>query len=96
MISMELAVYGDIPLGVWIVTLPWPFNCISHGFHDGYTFDGLDIEGVFGDPSSVPMVWWVVIGFIRWPLKWATAVVCEPTTWIGRVRLCGTRCGSLI
>ena len=53
---MEFAVLGDIPLGVWIVNLPWPLDCITHGFHDGYTLNGLDIEGVFGDPSSVPIV----------------------------------------
>ena len=55
-VSMELAVDGDIPLGVWIVTLSWPLDYIAHGFHDGYTLDGLDVEGVFRDPSSVPMV----------------------------------------
>ncbi len=43
-VSMEFAVLGDILLGVWIVTLPWPLDCIVHSFHDGYTFDGLDIE----------------------------------------------------
>ena len=48
---MELAA-----LGVWIVTLLWPLDCIAHGFHDGYTFDGLDIEGIFGNLSTVPMV----------------------------------------
>ena len=55
-ISIELTVLGDIPLGVWIVNLLWPFDCIAHVFHDGYTLDGFDIEGVFGDPSSFPMV----------------------------------------
>ena len=53
---MELAVFGNIPLGVWIVILPWPFDCIAHGFHDGYAFDGLYFEGVFQDPSLVPLV----------------------------------------
>ena len=56
MVSMELAVLGDIPLGVWIVNLSWPPDCIAHVFHGGYTLDGFDIEGVFEDPSSVPMV----------------------------------------
>ena len=55
-VSMEFAVLGHILLGVWVVNLPWPLDCIAHGFHDGYTLDGLDIEGVFEDPSSVPMV----------------------------------------
>ena len=53
---MELTVVGDISLGVWIVILLWPLDYITHGFHDGYTLDGLDVEGVFEDSSSVPMV----------------------------------------
>ena len=53
---MEFVVLGDISLGVWIANLSWPLDCIAHGFHDGYTLDGLNIEGVFGDPSPVPMV----------------------------------------
>ena len=56
MVSMELVVFGDILLEVWIVTLSWPLDCIAYSFHDGYTFDGLDIEGVLRDPSSVPLV----------------------------------------
>ena len=53
---MELAVLGDIPLGVWIVRLPWPFDDVAHVLHDGYTLNGFDIKGVLGDPSSVPVV----------------------------------------
>ena len=53
---MELAVLGDIPLGVWIVNLLWPLDFIADVLNDGYILDGFDIEGVFGDPSSVPMV----------------------------------------
>ena len=56
MISMKLTVLGDISLGIWIVILPWPFDCVANGFHDGYTLDGLYIEGVFGYLSSVPLV----------------------------------------
>ena len=56
MVSMEFKVLGDILLGVWIVNLLWPLDCITHGSHDGHTLDGLDIEGVFRDPSSVSMV----------------------------------------
>ena len=52
---MELAVFGDIPLGVWIVVFSGPLNYVALGFHDGYTLNGLCIEGVFGDPSSVPL-----------------------------------------
>ena len=48
---MELTVVGDISLGVWIVILLWPLDYITHGFHDGHAFDGLDIDAVFGDLS---------------------------------------------
>ena len=56
MVYVELAVLGDIPLGVWIVSLLWPLDCIALVLHDGYTLNGFDIEGVLGDPSSVPVV----------------------------------------
>ena len=56
MISIKLVVFGDIPLGIMMVILSWPFDCVAHSFHDGYALDGLYIEGVFGDPSSVPLV----------------------------------------
>ena len=56
MVSMEFTVLGDILLRVWIVSLSWPLDCIAHVFHDGYTLNGFDIEGVLGDSSSVPMV----------------------------------------
>ena len=56
MVSMKFAVLGDILLGVWIVSLSWPFNYVAYVFHDGYTLNGFDIEGVLRDPSSVPMV----------------------------------------
>ena len=65
---MELAVLGDIPLGVWIVRLPWPLHCVAPVLHDGYALNGLDIECVFRDPGSVPMVRWTVIMLIGWPL----------------------------
>ena len=56
MISMKLVVLGDVLLGVWIVHLSWPLDCVSHVLHDGYALNGFDIECVLGDPSSVPMV----------------------------------------
>ena len=68
MISVKLAILGDIPLGVWIVRLPWPLDDVAHVFHDGYTFNGFDIECILRDPSSVPRVRWTVIRLISWPL----------------------------
>ena len=53
---MKLTVLSDIPLGVWIIRLPWPLDCVAHVLYDGYTLNGFDIEGVLGDPSSVPLV----------------------------------------
>ena len=55
-ISMELAVLGDIPLGVWIVRLPWPLDRVSHVLHNSYTLNGFDIECILRDSGSVPMV----------------------------------------
>ena len=51
MISVKLSVLGDVPLGVWIISLPWLLDCIAHVLDDGFTLSGFDIEGVFGDLS---------------------------------------------
>ena len=45
-VSIEFAVLGDIPLGVWIGNLPWPLDCIAHVFHEGYTLNVEPIECV--------------------------------------------------
>ena len=45
---MEFAVLGDIPLGVWIISFPWPFDCIAYVLHDGYTLNGFNIEVYLG------------------------------------------------
>ena len=45
-ISMKLAVLGDISLGVWVIRLSWPLDFVAHVLHDGYTLDGFVIEGV--------------------------------------------------
>ena len=92
MISMKLALLGDILLGIWIVILLWPFDCVAHSFHDGYALDGLYIECVFGDLSSVSLVRWAVIGLYRWLLKWMTSVVCESAMCRGRIGLSRARC----
>ena len=55
---MELAVLGDIPLGVWIIHLLWPFDCVAHVLHNGYTLNGFDIEGVLG-PRGVMDDHWI-------------------------------------
>ena len=56
MVPMELTVLSDIPLGIWIVILPGPFDRVAHSFHDGFALDGLYIEGVLGNPSSISLV----------------------------------------
>ena len=53
-VSVELAVFVDIPLEVWIIGLPWPLDCITHVLYDGYTLDGFDIEGVLGIRARSP------------------------------------------
>ena len=68
-ISMKLTIFGDIPLGVWVVRLPWPLDCVAHILHDGYAFNGFDIECVLGDLSSVPVVCWTIIGLVGWTLE---------------------------
>ena len=64
-VSMELAIFGDVPLGVRIVYLPWPLDCVAHAFHDGHALNGFDIEGVLRDPGSVPVVCWAVVRLMR-------------------------------
>ena len=54
MISMELVLLGDIPLGVWIVRLPSPLDCVAHVLHDGYALNGFDIECILRDSSWSP------------------------------------------
>ena len=46
---MKLTVLSDVPLGVWIVCLPWPLDCVAHVLHDGYALNGFDIECVLRD-----------------------------------------------
>ena len=43
-IPMKLAILDNIPLGIWIVVLPGPSNCVGHILHDSHTLDGLYIE----------------------------------------------------
>ena len=84
---MELAVLRGLPLGVWIVILPGPFDCVAHGFHDCYALDGLYIEGVFRDSSLVPLNGWAFIGSHGWPVEWMTVVICGSATWRSKVWL---------
>ena len=79
-ISMELAVLRAIPLGIWIVILLGLFDCVAHIFHDCYVLDGLYIEGVFGDPSSVPLNRWAFIGLHGWLVEQTMIVVCGSVT----------------
>ena len=55
-VSIKLAILCDIPLGVWIVCLPWPLDYIALVLHDGYILNGFDIQGILGNPSSVHVV----------------------------------------
>ena len=87
MISLKLTVLGDILLGVWIVILLRSSDCVAHGLHDCYTFDGLYIEGVFRDPSSVALSKWVLIGPYVWRVEWTTIAVCRSMTWRSKVWL---------
>ena len=74
-VSTELAVLVDIPLGIWVVVLPGPFDCVSHCLHDCYTLDGLYIEVVLRNPSSVSLGEWVFIGPHGWLIERMTIVM---------------------
>ena len=80
---MKFAVLGNISLGVWIFVLSGPLDCVAHGFHDGYAYDGLYIEGIFGNSSSVPLNGCTLVSLCGWPVKWTTIVICKPATWNG-------------
>ena len=99
MISMKLVVLGDIPLGIWIVILLWPFDCVSYTFHDGYALDGLYIEGVFEDSTLVLLNIWVFIGSYGWVVERIMILVGGPATrskvWLRRTR-CRARRRSLV
>ena len=55
MVSMKLIVLGNIPLGIWIVILLRPSDCVTHVLHNCYTLDGLNVEIIFRNSSSVPL-----------------------------------------
>ena len=85
MISMELVVLRGIPLGICIVILPRPFDCVAYGFHDCYTLDGLYIKVVLRNSSSVSLVRWAIVGSHRWPVKRTMVVVCRSATCRGKM-----------
>ncbi len=53
---MELTILGDILLGVWIGSLPRPFDYVSHILQDHYTLDWFYIEIVLKNSSSISWV----------------------------------------
>ena len=77
---MELIVLRGIPLGIRIVILSGPFDCVAYSFHNWYALDGLYIEGVFGDLSSVPLNRWAFIGLHGWLVEQTMIVVCGSAT----------------
>ena len=45
-VGMKLIPLSDVPLGVQISRLPGPFDGVTHAFHDGDYFHGLNVEVV--------------------------------------------------
>ena len=69
MISMELALFGDSPLGIWVVVLSGSSDCVAHGLHDCHAFDGLYIEVILRDPSSVSLGECTLVGPHGWHVE---------------------------
>lgn len=86
-VSIKLAVLGDISLGIWVVILSRPSGCVTHSFHYCYTFDELYIEVILKNLSSVSLGGWAFIGPHGWPIKRMEVVVCGFVTRRGRVGL---------
>ena len=58
MVSVELTILGDIPLGTWVVVLLGPSDYVAHCLHDCHVLDRLYIEVVLRNLSSDPWVNW--------------------------------------
>ena len=55
MISMKLTIFGSILLGIWVVVLPRPSDCVTHVLHDSHALNGLNVEIVLGNASAVSL-----------------------------------------
>ena len=53
MVQVELTPLDSVLVGVRIVGHARPFDNISHTLHDGHNLNGLDIEVVLRDMSTV-------------------------------------------
>ena len=62
LVSMELAILGEILLGIWVVVLSRPSDCASHCLHDFHALDGLYLEVVCKNPSPVSLGEWAFLG----------------------------------
>ena len=52
-ISMELTILGSIPLGIWVVVLPGPSDCVAHVLHDSHALYELNVKIVLRNPSAI-------------------------------------------
>ena len=68
-VSMELIVLGDIPLGIRVVVLSEPSDGVAYGLHNCYPLDRLYVEIIFRNLSSVSMGGRALIGLHGWPIK---------------------------
>ena len=47
LISMKLVILGNIPLGIWIVVLSGPSDCVTHVLYNSHVLNEIDVEVVF-------------------------------------------------
>ena len=59
--SMKLAILGDILLAIWVIVLSGSSDYVTHCLHDCYTLNGLYIEVVLRNRSSVSLGGWAFI-----------------------------------
>ena len=52
-IPMEFSILSSIPLRVWVVGLPGPYDRIAYILHDSHALNELDVEVVFRDTDAV-------------------------------------------
>ena len=77
MVGMELTPLGDVSLRVQIGWLPGPFDSVTHTFHDGDYFHGLNVEVVILEPDGIIRRCLTVVGPSKWMVEGTSIVPCR-------------------